>query len=338
MLWVIFSGMLLTALLIVLWPIYRHRQRVSFLLTASVLSIMLLSAALYTVIGNPDAKSAAGTDALASIDDVVSGLEARLVDTPDDVQGWLMLGRTYLQLGSYSKAVAALEKAMELEGGTNGETLISLGEALLTEDRDSISGRAGQLIESGLSLSPNSQRGLFYGGFSALERQDKALAADRWEALLALSPPEDIRPVLEKRIREWRGESPEDVQESNASIESTAADENAVSIEIRLSDEAAAATAGVGSVFVIARDPAAPAPPVAVVRIGRDQIPGLAQITDANAMISGRVPSAFPKLEYLVRISLGGQPIPQPGDWFGQTIFSRSDGSTVVVSVDQLVR
>ena len=91
------------------------------------------------------------------------------------------------------------------------------------------------------------------------------------------------------------------------------------------------------TVFIIARDPEQPSPPIAAVRRRTSELPTEISITDADAMIPGRVPSAFATLEIVARISLSGQPIAQSGDWYGQQIIQANSASPVQIVIDQQV-
>lgn len=338
MLWVVFIVMLFAALTAVALPLYRGRQRTLALLSAFV--IVGVAAGLYSNIGTPQADSHPDSqaDGQASLQEMVASLEARLVQEPDDLKGWMMLGRSQMQLGDLPKAIAAFERAVEIEGGNNGETLISLGEAMLSYNRDSIAGRAGELFESGLALAPNSPRGLFYGGFSALQRGDQSLAADRWEALLASSPPPEIRGILEQRVAEWRGTAPAATSQPTANspaVVEPAADRAVIAVDVSFGDSSISAQSS--TVFVIARDPQQPSPPLAVVRRTTGDFPGTVEIRDSNAMIAARLPSNYDQLEIVVRVSRSGQPTAQSGDWFGEAVYQRSAGSAVSVTVNQQV-
>ena len=205
MFWAILIIMLLVATVVVVWPQYRSTATITPTTIAAAIVVIAVSVGLYMRIGTPDAQQQLAT--VASVEDMVASLAAKLEKNPDDNEGWKMLGRSYLQMGDMPGAISSFEKAVELEGGNNGETLVALGEAMLMQDRASMAGKAGQLFESGLALAPSSPQGLFFGGLAALQRGDQILAAARWEALLDLNPPEEIRGVLEQRIAEWRGES-----------------------------------------------------------------------------------------------------------------------------------
>ena len=175
MLWVSFGIMLLAAALRVAWPVYRNQRRFSWISASMVIGVIALSAGIYSRIGTPSTESA--ESAPVELEEMMRSLDARLQENPDDPEGWKMLGRSYAQLDNPAKAIAAFEKAVALEGSSNAETLISLGEAMLMNDETSIGGRAGELFESGLALAPSNPRGLFYAGLAAANHGDTNLAA-----------------------------------------------------------------------------------------------------------------------------------------------------------------
>ena len=330
MLWILFGVMLLLASTMLVWPLYRYQRRVSATSILIVVGIVGLSASLYSYIGTPDTSTENfATD--SNIEAMVASLDARLHDNPDDLKGWKMLGRSYMQLGDLPKAIAAFEKAVSLEGSSNGETLVSLGEAVFSNDRTAISGRAGQLFESGLALNPNNPRALFYAGLTAEQRDDTSLAADRWERLLELSPQPELQDILRERVAAWRGEPapPPQVSQTQAT--------GVVSVDISIGDIATKGINPAAVVFVVARDPAQPSPPLAVTRHRAGDLPAVVTIGDSDAMVPGRVPSAYEQLEIIVRVSASGQPIAQPGDWFGQGLVRLADTASIAIVVDQQV-
>jgi cytochrome c-type biogenesis protein CcmH len=288
-----------------------------------------ISPALYFQIGSPKAESSLGV--IPNVDEMVSSLAARLEERPDDLAGWKMLGRSYLELRRLPESIAAYEKAVELESGNNGQTLADLGEAILLNDESSITGRAGQLFETALSLTPANPKALFYGGLTAINRGEPELGADRWEALLATSPPDNVQDILRQRIAILRGETPAS-ETADAETGNTV-----ITVNVELSTAASAAVRGDETVFVIARDPAQPSPPIAAVRRRASEIPSAVTLSDADAMIPGRVPSAFAELEIIARISASGQPIAQSGDWFGRQKVTQNLQEEVRVIIDQQV-
>jgi cytochrome c-type biogenesis protein CcmH len=332
MLWGILGIMLLAAALVVVWPVYRYQRRFSLLGAVMVVVVTGVAMGLYSRIGTPTIDAAEAE--ISNVEEMVKSLDARLQDNPDDLEGWKMLGRSYVHIGNPAKAIAAFEKAVALEGSENAATLISLGEALLMNDQAAIGRRAGQLFESGLALEPDNPRALFYAGLAAAERGDVARAADRWEALLAQSPPAEIEGILRQRIAQWRGIPAANAEQATESVPDAVP---LVSIDIKVGEQAAAVIGPASSVFVIARDPSQPSPPLAVARHTAGELPMLVSMSDADAMIPGRILSAYESLEIIVRVSASGQPVAQTGDWYGQSIVRPKQSNSVAIVIDRQV-
>ena len=327
MVWLNLGLMLLAAVTVVAWPLVRHHRGLSFHSLAAIAFVLALSAGLYAYIGTPEGKSA-GSE-MASVEEMVAGLDQRLQDNPDDLAGWKMLGRSYIQLSNYAKSVEAFERAVQLESGMNGQTLVDLGEAVWMQDQRTLTGRAGELFENAIAISPNNPKALFYSGLVAIERGERFLAAERWEALLALSPPEGIQEILRQRVAELRGEEVP-VQ--------TVSDGPIVSASIELAPAAENAVDPNATVFIIARDPAQPRPPIAAVRRRVAELPAVVALSDSDAMIPGRLLSGFSELEIVARVSILGQPVAQTGDWYGERIVRPSETGEISIVIDQEVK
>lgn len=330
-LWVLIALMCVGATLFVAWPLYRGQQRLSPLLGGSIAVIVAIAVGLYAYQGEPDLPSGSGSDAPPDVEAMVESLATRLEDNPDDIDGWKMLGRSYMTLQEFDKAVTAYERAVELEQSENAQTLVDLGAAILDRDKTGIQGRASALFESALALEANNPSALFYGGIGALNRGDKALAIERWELLLSLNPPDNIRGLLVQRIAEWRGEAP-------AAQPVPAPPGGAiVTASLAAPDEVSGSLPGTTSVFIIARDPAQPSPPIAVTRRQLAELPAQVMLGDAEAMIPGRNLSMFEEIEVVARISVSGQPVAQSGDWFASAIVRPAENNEVSLLLDQQV-
>ncbi|MDH3988959.1 MAG: tetratricopeptide repeat protein [Gammaproteobacteria bacterium] len=332
MFWIISGVMLAAAVLIVALPLYRAEKKLSPTSMISIVAVAAVSGFMYSQIGtpNPDLQ----TQETAPVGDMMTSLAARLQENPNDLDGWKMLGRSYFQMQNYPGAIAALEKAVQIESSQNGSTLADLGEAILLSDPQTILGRAGQMFENALALEPSNPKALFYSGMAAAQRGNNELAADRWEALLATSPPPNVQEILRQRIAELRGETVQPQAPVQTPVEASG---DGVIINVSLGASASAAGLPDATVYIIARDPNQPAPPVAAVRRRVSELPAAVSISDADAMIAGRVPSGFAQLEIIARVSLTGQPVAQPGDWFGQQIIDTAATETVRIIIDQQV-
>jgi len=322
--------MLLLAVAILGVPVYRQERRIPFSILVGVLVLLATAPALYLKIGTPSGAEA--PELAPGIDDMVASLAARLEEDPDDLASWKMLGRSYFELGRYRESSEAFGKAVALESSNNGQTLADLGQSVLMDDPESIYSRAGQLFESALALSPANPKALFYGGMAAINRGDPLLGADRWEKLLATSPPPpNVEELLRSRIAILRGETPAEIpaepQESAPVLK----------VRIELGDEVRPVVSGDASVFLIARDPGQPSPPIAAIRRKASELPADVSLSDSDAMIPGRVPSGFAELEIVARVSMSGDPIARSGDWFGVKRVRWDETDTVQIRIDQQV-
>ena len=360
MFWFIVVVLCLLAVLFAIWPVFRNSRRLTPLLAGIAVFTVALSAGLYNHVGEPNLPSGrGGGDEVPDMDIVMRSLEARLEDNPEDINGWKMLGRSYMTMRQADKAVTAYERAMELEDGNVAQTLVDLALAILArDDAQVIDGRGGALIESALAIEPNNQPALFYSGTAAASRGDTDLAATRWEILLGLNPPEEIRGILEQRVAEWRGlapvaaeademlpadhppvgESTVDAAAEEAEASTPEADPNAVvTARVALSESAESSITADANVFLIARDPQMPSPPIAVSRTRVSELPAVVSLGDAESMVEGRALSGFEEFELLARISLSGGPAAASGDWFGTVIVRPADANSVNLSIDQQV-
>src|SRR6476661_9324206 len=96
-------------------------------ITLTTLAVPLLAVSLYLWLGNTKAllpQTAAEHPAMSStgspesghpdFSSVLENLIARLRDQPDDIEGWLMLGRTYAMMQRFNEAKEAYEKVLAL--------------------------------------------------------------------------------------------------------------------------------------------------------------------------------------------------------------------------------
>ena len=323
--WIILTALSLVGVAFAVWPLFRQSKRLTPLVAGLILFTVGLSAGLYAYIGSPGVPSGAGS--APDVAEMVTALAERLEANPDDVRGWAMLGRSYQTLERFDDAIAAFEKALELEQGQNAQTMVALALALMGQRGGDMPDRAVSLFENALALEPNNATALFYSGGAAARRGNTLLAAERWELLLRLDAPDEIRELLQKRIDEWRG-VPSAPLERPGTI---------ATVKLSLSDEAAAALPGEATIFVIARDAAQPSPPIAVVRCRLSELPTTVEFSDRDAMIPGRPLSGFAAFEVVARVSVSGQPAEQPGDWFGAMQHAAGGPGSIDLVIDRQV-
>ena len=125
--------------------------------------------------GNPDVEA------------MVAGLAERLVDDPDDLDGWLMLGRSYGVLGRYMEAVSALESARKL-AGEDPDLLASLAENRVFATDGVVNPMAIADFEALRKIDPGHPAARFYLALSHAQAGEYRVALDEWTDLARESP------------------------------------------------------------------------------------------------------------------------------------------------------
>ncbi len=327
----------------VFWPLFRAGSsgtpRAPLAAAASAVAVLAGGAGLYALWSDWNWDSM--TEATGTPVAMVASLARRLEREPDDLQGWLMLGRSYSALEQYPLAARAYQRADRLSGGRNAEALTGWAEALALGDENELQGRAGRLFEQALALDPASGKALFFGGIAAQRRGELPLARQRFAQLLTMSPPDSVRPILEQQIVALdgmiaQGGGPASAPDAAPSEPPVAAAADAV---VRLTiaiDPALASKVPAGaSLFVLVRHPGQPGPPLAAKRLAAT-FPQDVVLTPADSMLPGRSFAAGDNVEVVARVALGGTPTAQSGDPSGQIAYDVGRDQQKRVVIDRL--
>lgn len=322
----------LAFLLVPLWRVQRSAGRWSPSSLLAAFATVPLAVAIYASVSTFDPEPEPRRDIPPEQAAMVEQLAERMVSNPEDVDGWRLLGRSYMTLGQYARGREAYTEAWNRTPAPDNELKLALGEASILSDRASIGAEAGTLIEEVLAEEPGNQKALWYGGLVALERGREAAACSRWSTLLATNPPPDVADVLQGQIGAIGCTAAPARAASDPAAEGPAI-ELAVSLGDGLSADALDSSA---ALFVFARAPGG-GPPVAVVRQPVSAVPGRFSLSDANSMLPGRSLADFPELALVARISQTGQPIEQPGDWYASATYRQGEEGPVELVIDQVV-
>ncbi len=151
----------------------------------------LAAASLYWWLGNPGGLDPmARRDFTASdIEDMVSSLAAKLEKEPGNLQGWLMLARSYKAMGRFDEAERAFEKAMPVVE-KDAQLLGAYADLLAAKAGGSLEGKPEQLIAQALALDPDDLQSLWLAGTAAFNHKDFPAAVKHWERALRQLPPE----------------------------------------------------------------------------------------------------------------------------------------------------
>ncbi len=90
------------------------------------------------------------------------------------------------------------------------------------------------------------------------------------------------------------------------------------------------------TLFVSARQPGIPGPPLAAVRMSTDDLPTTVVLSDANAMIEGRNLSSVDDVEVVARVAFGGTAVTASGDLVGETIHKKGAAPDLDIVIDKV--
>jgi len=332
------------AAVLLLLPLVRQRadsRPAAGLAAGALLCVLLLGGAgLYAAFSNYS--WVASPPAMDSPAAMAAKLAQRLGDSPGDLDGWLMLGRTYATLEQYPLASRAYQRADRIANGQNVDAIIGIAEALLAQDFEQIRSGAGHLIERALTLEPNNSKALLYGAFAAMSRGEAASARERFNRMLTLNPPPEIRHIIEKQLLVLDGGQAPQVAPSEQGVpteQGAPAEQGAkaakVAVHVTLAPALASKVPAGAQLFVAARDPQAPGPPFAAKRLPAT-FPIDVELSAADAMLPSRRIAAGQKLEIVARVALGGTPTATSGDPFGQVSYHVGTDGRLNIVIDRL--
>lgn len=180
--------------------------------------VALGGAGLYALLGRPDlpgtgprsaSTAAAPADAAhdgADVQAMIVQLEAQLRQTPEDVEGWRMLGWSYFQTGRFAEAAEAYGRAGVLEP-TNGEHFSAQGEALVQAGGGQVTPAALTAFRRALRVDPQDPRARYFVAVEMDQRGEREAAMTAWIELINSAPEgapwaAEVRSFVEDLARE----------------------------------------------------------------------------------------------------------------------------------------
>ena len=302
----------------------------------------------YVALGNPAAMVTRAVDehanSIEGINRMVADLAQRLENNPDDLKGWVMLGRSYKAMGRFPEAVKAFERAGSAV--EDPQILVDFAESMARSDKDGFRGRGGmKLIERALKLSPDHVPALVFAGSEAFERTDYPSALRYWQKAVAQLPPdsEEVRALTEAMSRAssemGQGKTTGGALASGAekSPSGVAAKSATISGTVSLAPALVGKAKPDDSVFLFARAAEGPRAPLAVIRATVKDLPLKFALDDTQAMSPELRISLFKRIRVEARISRSGNAAAQPGDLQGASDIVAAGAKDLRIAIDQQV-
>ena len=295
------------------------------------------------------AQGASGPSAVQQIEAMVSKLAERLKTTPDDVQGWTMLARSYTVLGRFNEAIPAYARAAELDPN-NASLLADYADAVAAPQQTANNPTSMALIERALKADPKHFKALALAGSAAFDRGDYAVAIEQWQKIAVQLPPDsELGPRVQSMIADARGKlagnetaptassSPQVAAARPAASAAVPTAGTSVSGTVTLDPALAAQAAPGDSVFVFARAANGSRMPLAVQRAQVKDLPLSFRLDDSMAMAPGMTLSSASQLTVGARISKSGTAIAQPGDLSGEITGIAPGAANVAIRIGTVV-
>ena len=300
---------------------------------ATVIGVTLpaMACGLYFLLGTPDAVDlknnaaahigGSSPEQVASVEAMAEKLRDRLQSQPDDVDGWLMLARTYQVMGRDQQSVEILATVYQ-QAKDNPDVLVQYAYALIRTNGGNYEGQPATLVSKALARQPFHQSGLWLAGMVAAQKGQYPQALAHWKKLepLLVEAPQDLQRLqgLIQQARQKMGivqpkTSPTSlsVQDSYTRVEKT------VRVAVSLDSSLANKISANDSLFIYAQALSGPPVPLAVVRTTAGSLSLDVELNDDLAMMPAMKLSKFAQVRISARISKSGNAIPQSGDFRG---------------------
>jgi cytochrome c-type biogenesis protein CcmH len=304
--------------------------------------VPLFALLLYLQTGNPDALAPGDTHGDASvtpeqIEQMVTRLAARLEANPDDANGWKMLGRSSYALGRFGESVKAYARAAQLSSDDAG-LYADYADALAMSQGRRIDDQVLVLINQALKINPDHLKALALAGSAAYDRQDYPAAVTYLERMQRQIPPDTpVGRLIAERAEDARERAGGKIAAQPATPAASPAAGATIKGRVSLSAALAGKAAPTDTVFILARAPAGPRMPLAVLKRQVKDLPLEFTLSDEQAMTPEMKLSKSTEVVVVARVSKSGNAIPQSGDLQGTTGKVKVGAAGVSVVIDAVV-
>jgi len=293
--------------------------------TAVVLAVALPlgSMGLYMWVGQPEALNPMAAKTPDQVDPkdlakMAQTLAEKLQAKPDNLQGWVMLGRTYRALENFDAALKAYDSALKLSA--DDDLKLERIEIIAMQRQGQFEGEPWNVIREVLQRDPQHFGALLTAGSASYAEGKFADALKYWEQ--ARKPLDANNPDLEglenaiAAVRDRLGMPP---AKSSLTASSTSVATSGLNVtgQVNLSASLKSKASPNDVVFIYATPANGDRMPLAIFKTTVSQLPLNFTLDDSSAMTPDRKLSAAGEVMVKVRVSKSGNAMPQSGDLSG---------------------
>lgn len=264
------------------------------------------------------------------LDTAIAQLENKLAENPDDLDGQMLYGNAMMQLQRYEYAVAAYQKANQLEPN-NAHILTELAEAVAFKNNTgSFLGEPETYLSKAMSVNPKHQKAMWLQGIVFYEKLQYQQAENIWTELLAQVQSPKVRTTITEQINQARAalnKKSLDGVVDNIGIEYLIAIDGDSSVQaLELSPTA--------RVFVYAKEVDGMPMPIAAIPINQPfNWPLSVRLTDQHNLNPNRRLSSFEQVEFSAKLSLTGNATPAPDDLNSDKVIGNQQSTTIKLKI-----
>lgn len=325
-----------------------RRSRIWAVSLVAVFTV-LISSGLYLKLGTPEvmqladegkmdvhaSKPAAAGGAPANMEQSIAKLKARLFDNPDDLEGWFLLGRSYMSMGRYQESADAMGKVYAKVQNHAG-VILGYADALAMANGGKLAGKPFELVQQALALEPNNATGLWLSGLAYEEQGQFTQALASFKKLKPQLTDANSSARVNQLIAKM--ETQLGLPPSRDKPPQVAVSAGGIDVVVMASDEVMGKLSGNEMVFIYAKAMQGPPMPLAAKRISVKELPISIRLDDSMAMMPQMKLSAFPSVKVGARISKSGNAIAAKGDFIKEVSSVKSSGGgKVTLIVDGVV-
>ena len=295
--------------------------------TAVVLAVALPISAMgfYMWVGQPEALNPMALKSPEQVDQkdlakLAETLADKLQSQPENLQGWVMLGRTYRTLENFDASLKAYDTALKLSA--DDDLQLERIEVMAMQRQGNFDGEPWRVIREILQKDPQHFGALLTAGSASYAGGKYADALKYWEqARKPLEANHPDLPGLENAIDTVRDKMglPAKAASTGSSGPSGPAAASALNVsgQVSLSAALKAKASPNDAVFVYATPANGDRMPLAIMKTTVSQLPLNFTLDDSTAMTPERKLSTAGEVLIKVRVSKSGNAMPQTGDLTG---------------------
>lgn len=216
MFWKIAGLMSLIAAAFIAYPVFgkgMNRSRYLFM-AITALSLLVIPVLIYIQIGSSSLIARAENDAMQPIGHPGAGqsnlnlegmaiqLERKLEANPENLDGWMLLAKTYYEIQQYPKALIAFKKAANL-APNDANLLADYADIMVLNNKGVFDGKSEKIIDQALSANPEHPKALMLKATVLFNHKDYKGAILIWKKLLKVEAvPESIKADIKDNIEE----------------------------------------------------------------------------------------------------------------------------------------